>query len=337
MKNAQRLMPTDLVATHSPSLSPRASIALLTLQLRTALQEAAAAEAEEADIDQNLAVGQLRAQLASLAEERRFSLDGTLAVVRAEAAAAIGAAGSEAAAIVAAAVTASPAVLPPPTGIGQTEMSRPLPPPSIDLAARVEIAQLNLRLRESLEEAADAEAEAAALDRDEPHAQFSARLQPLIEERRRLLAVELAEAQAEAAAAVAAARHEASTIVAEATPSDSQTDRRDVEVVSIAPRTLPMPMPMTTALAQWREQPAVLPPPNSIVVDTNALAQIIAGVVATLLDERLPTWRDGGSAVSAGNPSIERRSYLAGARLLDVLLVGLAMAIVLVILAAWLV
>ena len=330
-------MPTDVVASHSPSLSPRASIALLTLQLRTTLQEAATAEAEAAEVDQEVALAQLRDQLASAVEERRRSLDATLAEVRAQAAGAVEAAGSEAAAIVAAAVAAPPAVLPPPTGVGQTEMGRPLPPPSIDLTARIEIARLNLQLRELLEEAVDAEGEAAALDRNEAHAQFSARLQPLIEERRGLLAAELAEAQADAAEAVVAARREAATIVAAATPPDSRIDPPGVEVVSIASPAMPMPMPTAAGQVELRQQPAVFPPPNTVVVDANTLAQIIAGVVATLLDERLLGWRDNRPDLSESNSSEERRSLLAGARLLDVVLVGLALALVLVILAAWLV
>lgn len=70
-------------------LPPRAGIALLTLQLRAALQAAADAEAEEASWDLDAAVEQLRARLAPLVEDRRNALDEALSQARAEADAAV--------------------------------------------------------------------------------------------------------------------------------------------------------------------------------------------------------------------------------------------------------
>ncbi|MCU1366777.1 MAG: hypothetical protein JWN39_2416 [Ilumatobacteraceae bacterium] len=73
-------MPTDDAA-----LPPRAGIALLTLQLRAALQEAEEAEADDAAIDHDAAREQLRARLDPLVEERRRALDDALAAARADA------------------------------------------------------------------------------------------------------------------------------------------------------------------------------------------------------------------------------------------------------------
>jgi hypothetical protein len=66
-------------------LAPRAAVALLTLQLRAAQKEAAAAEAEVAglDIENDPALVELRARLAPLLEERRRALDAELAEARA--------------------------------------------------------------------------------------------------------------------------------------------------------------------------------------------------------------------------------------------------------------
>ncbi len=58
----------------SQSLSPRAGVAVLTLQLRNILQEAVAAEAEVASLDVDAAVWQLRARLGPLIEDRRRAL-----------------------------------------------------------------------------------------------------------------------------------------------------------------------------------------------------------------------------------------------------------------------
>ena len=76
----------------SRALSPRANIALLTLQLRAALQEAAAAEADEAASDDDAARAQLRERAVPLIEKRRAELDAILARERAEASAKVAAA-----------------------------------------------------------------------------------------------------------------------------------------------------------------------------------------------------------------------------------------------------
>lgn len=76
-------------------LPARAGTALLMLQLRTALQEAAETEAEEASWNLDTALAQLRARLGPLVEDRRRALDLALAQARTEADAAVAAARAE--------------------------------------------------------------------------------------------------------------------------------------------------------------------------------------------------------------------------------------------------
>lgn len=71
---------TDSASTpDQQALSPRAGVALLTLQLRSTLQEASAAEAEVASLDVDAAVWQLRSRLGPLIEDRRQALAAELA------------------------------------------------------------------------------------------------------------------------------------------------------------------------------------------------------------------------------------------------------------------
>ncbi len=85
-------MSTDAPSSEASALSPRAGIALLTLQLRTSLQEAATLEAAESTIDEAAARAQLRERLDPLIEERRRGLDEAVAGERAAAAEAVAAA-----------------------------------------------------------------------------------------------------------------------------------------------------------------------------------------------------------------------------------------------------
>jgi hypothetical protein len=84
----------------SQALSPRAGVAVLTLQLRNILQEAVAAEAEVASLDVDAAVWQLRARLGPLIEERKQALAEELQAEEQRAEAAVEAARVDAAEIV---------------------------------------------------------------------------------------------------------------------------------------------------------------------------------------------------------------------------------------------
>jgi hypothetical protein len=77
-------MSGEAAVTDQRSLSPRATVALLTLQLRAALKEAAAAEAEAdaAGVEAEPSLVQLRDRIAPLVEERRQEHDAQLAEAR---------------------------------------------------------------------------------------------------------------------------------------------------------------------------------------------------------------------------------------------------------------
>jgi hypothetical protein len=94
------MSPDSFTATPSV-LAPRAAVALLTLQLRAASQEAVAAEHAVVDVDTAAVVSELRSRIGPLAEDRRRALDDELARTRAEVVASVAAARTEAMAIVA--------------------------------------------------------------------------------------------------------------------------------------------------------------------------------------------------------------------------------------------
>jgi hypothetical protein len=82
-------MPTEAPPIGTGVLPPRAVIAQLTLQLRTALEEADTAEAEDADMDDDTKLAQRRAELEEEVLARRVELDAALELARAEAVEAI--------------------------------------------------------------------------------------------------------------------------------------------------------------------------------------------------------------------------------------------------------
>jgi hypothetical protein len=263
-------------ATPSPDatpLSPRAAIAMLTLQLRAATQDAANAEREEADADEQAAREQLRARVEPLLDEHRRELDVTLAKERAAAAAAISAAHRAASVMLG---QASPA-----------ELS--LPP-----------------------DGALAETVAAAAEPCPPEA-------PLLPQPDDL------ELAADPAALVAAA--EPPTVEPVTAPEEAANPAAQSGTPVIA-------IPASSA-------PATVPPIN-IVIDAEAFARVFASVFATILDERMPARANGVYNGPMYAPMVlpaapVKQSFWSHAKRVDVLLLGAAMVIVLVVLAAWLV
>jgi hypothetical protein len=81
-------MSTDAVSMGTSTLSHRATIAQLSLQLRASLHEADAAEAQEAGLDPDAELAKLRARVGRVIEARRSALDEELDEARATAAAA---------------------------------------------------------------------------------------------------------------------------------------------------------------------------------------------------------------------------------------------------------
>lgn len=197
------------------------------------------------------------------------------------------------------------------------------------LAPRAAIAQLTLTLRSSLQEFETAEAEHATIDQNAAVAQLRARLEPLLEVRRRTLDEALARAEVEAAAEVDAARLEAASIVAAGSsnrlpePVEVMTTTVDDDhVISVYDGMAPS----ESSAVELYQPPAQGIPTINIVIDAEAFARVIASVL--------------GEHLSAGRESIPAtpvvpQPTLEHARHLDVLLVAIATVIVLVILAAW--
>jgi hypothetical protein len=96
----ERPMSDSATPSTPQSLSPRAGVAVMTLQLRNILQEAVAAEAEVASLDVDAEVWQLRARLGPLIEDRKQALAEELHAEEQRAEAAVEAARVEAADIV---------------------------------------------------------------------------------------------------------------------------------------------------------------------------------------------------------------------------------------------
>ena len=316
--------------------APRAGIALLTLLLRSALKEAADAEAAADEIARASTRDELRARLAPLLEQRRGDLDASVAHARAEAAGVLSAAHREAAAIVA---DAAPPIADVTAWLEDTLEHEEVgaPPASASMQAeqhvshvdsrytsamsqRAELAQLALQLRAALHEASDAESAAVVAD----HAAMRDSSESYdLTQRRVDLDASLAHARAEATAVIVAAHREAATIVAAAT--------RPLPVAVIVPEE-PLPARATE------------PTPITAVVDGEAFAKVFATVFATMLDERLAAGGAGlvarpvdqSTSLLAAPTVAVKQSFWAHARHLDVLLLSAAMVIVLVVLAAWL-
>ena len=192
------------------------------------------------------------------------------------------------------------------------------------LAHRAAIAQLTLNLRSSLQDVAVAEAELAKVDQNAAVAQARARLEPLLDARRRALDEALAQAEVEAAAEVDAARMEAASIVAARSPElvEVMTTTVDDQVISVYDEMAPS----ESSAVELYQPPANGTPTVNIVIDAEAFARVIASVL--------------GEHLSAGRASVPATAVvpqlpLKHARHLDVLLVSVATVIVLVILAAW--
>lgn len=291
-------MSADLQNTVNPSLSPRAGIAMLTLQIRATLQEAAEVEAQYVDIDHDAAKRQLRERLEPLIQERTRSFTEAIDAARDEAARTVAAAHDEASRLRAAAAQA-------------------------EATAEAE--------RIAAEEAA-ATAEAERIAAEEAAAAAAERIAAEEQER---VAAELA---IDAVAIDATPAWAESTID---TPAEVAVD----EVVA-PDEVLSPPIVITTddpAPSPFARQTLPPPPPQQINVsiDAEAFAKVFATVFASIVEQRLqhspPAPFAVPYAIAAPVPNAPaKQGFWRHARHPDVLLLGLATAIVLVVLAAWL-
>ena len=353
-------MSVDVAPAGASMLSSRAEIARLKLQLRTAIHDAEHAEADLAAAGGSDEHDALRRKIAELMQQGRAGFDEALADARSHATAAIEAAHREASKL--ADTRAAEATVPHPSK----------PEPFASLAAstvpparspRAAVALLALQLRAAVEEADAAEADEANAVLNAPVAreQVLERLDRLMAGRRAALEAEVAQARADAEAAVSTARREADHARATASlpqPSavslslalrlppptlDSERELRpEAESLSVsderadesAERPLPLPPEVPPGVAM------VTVPSNHVLVDADTLARVFASVLGTMLDERLPAW-SAGMAVhpmhglhQAEQPA-RKVSFWSHLKHPDVLLLGLAMVISIVVLVAW--
>ncbi len=303
-------MSNDTLVAERAVLPPRAGIALLTLQLRAALQEAALAEVDEAGWDLDATLGQLRSKLTPLIEARRQALDEGLARASADAAAAVAAAQAQVSSIAGGSseVAAEGAV--------GWDVDSAL----VQLRARM--AQLVVDRRRQLDDAVDQERTDA------------------------IVAVSAAHAEAASiVAGVAYVAHEIATISPWSAPSPwPAPNREDAAAATVAAE---VPSRGADVAAEVLDAMRVRDSSTmTVVIDADSFAQAFGAAFATafaaLLDERLATMTTGmqqatymppaGYWQAAPVPVVTKKSSTWHA---DFLLSVLAMIIVLVVLIAW--
>jgi hypothetical protein len=284
-------------------LSPRAAIALMSLTLRSTIQEALDAEAEADAVDADAALWQLRSRLAPLIDDRRRALDEEVAAERERAAAQIAAAHAEADRMIAAAVDAAAARV-------AAEQAA---------AAEAEQAAAAEAERKAAAEAAPVPAEAATWiepEVDEPEADTSLFDDPMVE----WAADEPAE---------------------EPAPSRATVLMPAVHAV-VPPPPPPLPRPTPTpplpTLSPWAA-PGVTHsegPSMQVVIDAESFARVFAAAIAPALENRQPLQQQQApTGWMPYQPPTPKKSFWSHAWHPDVLLSGLAMVIVIVVLVAW--
>ncbi|MBI4935308.1 MAG: hypothetical protein HY828_15610 [Actinobacteria bacterium] len=316
-------MDSDVKAAGGAALSPRAGIAMLTLQVRATLQEAATMEAQYVPIDHVAARQQLLEKLAPLIEERERAFDAELIAARQEAASVIAEARDNAAVISAQRIAAR-----------EAERAE---------AERLEAERLEAeRLEAERAEAERLEAERLEAERLEAERLDAERLEAERLEAERLLAI---------AAVVTAVEPDLGEVDGADGASEVEPPRVDAPMLHIEPPfddlpdfdSAPEPEPLTTVASLRPSEvlaPASSPAPINVTIDADAFARVFATVFASLVEQRaleMPSPRYMSPMLEAPAPQQPKQGFWSQARHPDVLLMGVATAIVLVVLAAWLV
>ena len=299
-------------------LSPRAGVALLTLQLRAALQEAAAAEAEDAGWDLDESISHIRSRLAPRVEDRRRALDEEMTHERVAATDALARARADAAAIVANAQAAADA------DHDRREQQEALAAAALvvhevaddDVANEGADVAVDIAV-EGAEVASDGAEQADSAPQTEPPGQFDE--PPLVD---RPTGADQAEATQ---------------------PVDAST----VETLARLTALRNLVDELMRATATGAALPSLVPsPPESasvkVVIDADSFGKAFSTAIATMMDERLAMHRAQQEAwmtapwrvVPAAAPP-PKKSFWANAWHADVLLSVIAMIIVLVVLVAW--
>lgn len=348
--------------TDATRLSPRAAIALLTLQLRSTVQEAVEAEAAVDAIDVDGALWQLRSRLTPLIDDRRRALDEEVAQERARAAEAIAAAHAEADRITSAAMEAAAAramaeraaaELARRDAEWQSLVAAPPVEPDLPAPDAVPLAE-----RPFLDETPLIE----TLRFESPLIEAAPRGAPLVEP-----PVDESDVTAAPPVAMVPAVSELPQ-VEEAPPElfdqavfwgpepDELSDEfEDVPQpdATAPPATLPPPLPPTLA-AHTMVQPTTDPAPDDellarsvergddaamrITLDADSFARAFAAAMAPILEAReqqAPQYVLPPAAYMQPQAPPPKRSFWAHAWHPDVLLSGLAMVIVIIVLVAW--
>ncbi len=285
-------MLSDVHSSQGAALPPRAGIAMLTLQLRAALQEATAAEAGDT------AREQLRARLDGLMESRRRALDLALTKAEADATDTIAAA-QRAASVMRAMVT--PRI----NGTTPSDQTQPV--------AEAEVASRDDRFASPIE----------------PSAAFPPPVVQIVEPEPIAIAEPIQIVEPEPIAIVEPVQI-VEPIELIVTPSDDLS----MPIINV-PRLFP-DSNSSTATHQQYGQLARIPSTSNLVIDAEAFAKVFATVVATMLDERAARPGVRAAVAPAQSPAPVKQSFWTHAKHPDVILLGLTTAIVLVVLAAWL-
>ena len=325
-------------------LSPRAGIAVLSLQLRSTVQAAIEAEAAADAIDVEGALWQLRSRLTPLIDERRRALDDEVAEERARGAEAIAAARLEAERVVVAAIEAVAARAM--AGRAAAELARRAAEAQTLWEPVVEaLPEPDVEVLPELDVAAPIEPDVEALP--EPDAAAPIELEAPVE-----LSSPVLFDQAEFWA--------------------PEVDAADSETLPPPPPVLllPPPPPAPPVLLLSPPEPPVLPPPSApmtlvlpgvdgrpddefaawapnidrhgpqplhVVLDADSFARAFAAAMAPILEARAqaPQYLYPPAGYVAPQAPPVKRSFWAHAWHPDVLLSGLAMVIVIIVLVAW--
>ena len=193
------------------------------------------------------------------------------------------------------------------------------------MSGRAGIAMLTLKLRAAQQDADRAEAAADAAEHAAEHELAAAESDTSVEQRTRALEAELGAALEAAAALVAAAHAEAAKIAAMAPPiAAAPLFMAEVPVVA----TTLVPPPPGTAVAVT----------HSAGFDAEVFATVFATVFAAKFDEHLSA-RNAVPMVMPGYAMVPQMqpkpSFWQHAKHLDVVLIGLAAAIVVTVMFAW--
>ena len=291
-------------------LSPRAAIALMSLQLRSTVHEAVEAEAEADAIDTEAALWQLRSRLGPLIEDRRRALEEEVAAERKRAAEQIADAHAEAHRIVVAAVEKA--------------------------AARVAAEEAAARAAE--EEAAQ---EAAARAAEEEAARVAA--QEAVAD---LPGVELAVPEP----AAPTMTPPAPPLAPQDGPATAETPLFDDPLVEWPPDAsepaVPEPLPAPVTMPMPRASSQLPPPPVPavangeraplhVVIDAESFARAFAAAIAPALENRQAPYQLPPQGWMPHQAPAPKKSFWSHAWHPDVLLSGLAMVIVIIVLVAW--